>query len=138
MTRYMRDELLCSVSIIEYDQAAFNLAIQYASDGICADLMGEEWVEYFKSRQFDYILFADVLEHLYDPQAVLKKAAALLCEGGTILASIPNVAHGDILVNLWDGKWNYTNVGLLDQTHIRFFAKNNLKDCWESAGFSMV
>ncbi|USF25742.1 hypothetical protein N510_000654 [Firmicutes bacterium ASF500] len=138
MTRYMRDELGCNVSIVEYDHSAFQIARQYADDGICADLMGTKWLEYYKGKQFDYILFADVLEHLYDPKTVLQKVAALLCEDGYVLASIPNVAHGDILINLWDGRWNYTDVGLLDQTHIRFFAGNNLKDFWEKTGFSMV
>lgn len=138
MTCYMRDKLQCSVSIVEYDESAFQKARQYASDGICADLMESEWVDFFEGQKFDYILFADVLEHLCDPQAVLRKAATLLSEDGYLLASIPNVAHGDILINLWDGNWNYTEIGLLDKTHVHFFAGNNLKAFFAEAALTMI
>lgn len=138
MTRYMRDELGCDVSIVEYDADAYAIARQYASDGICADLMQTEWLNQFKGVQFDYILFADVLEHLYDPQAVLKSAVTLLKEDGSILASVPNIAHGDILLNLWKGNWNYTETGLLDRTHIRFFAENNLDSFFYGAGLTIT
>lgn len=137
MTRYMRDELGCHVSIVEYDAEAYKIARQYAEDGICADLMQTEWLDKFQGEQFDYILFADVLEHLYDPQAVLKSAVSLLKEDGAILVSLPNVAHGDVLLNLWRGSWNYTETGLLDRTHIRFFAEENLDDFFKKLDYPL-
>ena len=52
-----------------------------------------ECIENLQSkRKFDHIIFADVLEHLYDPYKVLKESVALLKDDGTILISIPNIS----------------------------------------------
>lgn len=138
MTKYMRDQLRCRVFIIEYEQAAFDIAKEYAEDGICADLMADDWLDGLRGRTFDYILFTDVLEHLYRPETVLKKIVPLLKEDGKILVSLPNIGHNDILCKLYYDQWDYMNLGLLDDTHIRFFGRNNLDAFFESAGLSIV
>ena len=43
--------------------------------------------------EFDYILFADVLEHLREPAAVLKKSLPSLKANGQIILSVPNLAN---------------------------------------------
>lgn len=137
MTKYMTEELHCKVYIVEYDEEAFSVAKQYAEDGICGDLMQLEWVEKFNQIIFDYIVFADVLEHLYDPQKVLANAIKLLGDNGTVLASIPNIAHNDIILKLIQDRWDYTKRGLLDKTHIHFWAKNNIVPFFHSAGLDV-
>ena len=69
----------------------------------------------------DCLVFGDVLEHLVDPWAVLARLARLVCDGGQILACIPNVQHYSVIVSLLRGKWDYQDEGLLDRTHLRFF-----------------
>ena len=138
MTRYMREILGADVSIIEMNSSDYEKALEYAVDGICTDLEGSEWSDYFCARRFDYILFADVLEHLRNPEHVMKRAVGLLKEDGTIIASIPNVAHADILINLLNGRWNYTPLGLLDDTHIHFWAVRNMDDLFLQAGLSVI
>ena len=56
ITKFMKETLGCSVHIVEYDQAAFDIAKEYAVSGICGDLMDDSWVESFAGIQFDYIL----------------------------------------------------------------------------------
>ena len=97
MTRYMKEELDAMVSIVELNPSYYGQAKEYAADGICADLESQEWWNYYQGRKFDYILFADVLEHLDNPESVISRAVDLLKEDGTIIVSIPNVAHADIL-----------------------------------------
>ena len=138
MTRYMKEALGAKVSIVERNPSDYDQAREYAADGICADLESREWWEYYQGRKFDYILFADVLEHLRNPESVLKWAVDLLKEDGTVIASIPNVAHADILVNLLNGRWNYTPLGLLDNTHIHFWAEKNLDGLFRQAGLTVV
>lgn len=130
----MKERLNCSVYIVEYDQEGFNHAKQYAADGICADLMEDDWYDKFQEMRFDYILFADVLEHLRDPLQVLQKAVSLLKDSGTVLVSLPNVGHNDIVIKLLNGNWDYTALGLLDDTHIHFWGVNNLDQFFEQAG----
>lgn len=134
MTRYMKEELGCSVYICEYNPEAFEKAKEYAADGICTDIMKYEWYDKFAGMSFDYILFADVLEHLADPGAVLKRAGEMLSPGGTIIASLPNVTHNDIILKATDEHFDYMDTGLLDDTHIHFWGKKNLKPFIEKTG----
>ena len=138
MTKHMNEQLGCSLYIVEYDQSGFDNAIQYASDGICADLMKNEWYEKFADMRFDYILFADVLEHLSDPMDVIKRAEMLLKHDGMILVSLPNIGHNDIAIKLIGGRWDYTSVGLLDNTHVHFWGIHNLDAFFEEAGLCIT
>lgn len=138
MTKYMKEQLSAKVSIVELDAEAFQQAREFAEDGICADLDKKEWYDYYQGQQFDYILFADVLEHLRNPQLILQRAVSLLKADGTIIVSIPNVAHADILINLLNNRWNYLPLGLLDNTHIYFWAAENLQELFTKAGLSLV
>lgn len=92
----------------------------------------------FDKEYFDCIIFADVLEHLYDPWFVLKKIKPFLKTGGFVLASIPNVQHWSVLFNLAGGKWEYKSEGILDDTHIRFFTKRSVEKMFWEAGFEMT
>ena len=138
MTKYMTQKLGCHVNIIEYSQDAFDIAKHFAEDGICADLMQDEWKKKFNGRLYDHIILADVLEHLYDPSQVLRELVSFLKADGKIHISVPNIAHNDIIINLINNYWNYTPLGLLDNTHIRFWAYNNLEPFFKKANLSMV
>lgn len=81
----------------------------------------EEYTDYF-----DYILFSDVLEHLYSPEKLIKKLKPFLKNDGKILLSVPNISHGSIKLKLLKNKFEYTESGLLDNTHIKFFTLDNL------------
>lgn len=85
---------------------------------------------------FDYIICADVLEHLGDPWSMLKKFHKLLKPSGFLLASIPNVMHHSVIRDLINGQWNYTDAGLLDRTHLRFFTPSTIFDMFVKAGFA--
>lgn len=138
LTRYMKEKLNCRVYIVEREQEAFEIARQYAEGGACADLNGEDWTETFAGMQFDYVLFMDVLEHLYDPRQTVARAEKLLSPEGTMIVTLPNIAHNDILINLYYNRFNYSERGLLDDTHIRFFAENNLRALFAGSGLDMV
>lgn len=83
---------------------------------------------------FDYILLADVLEHLYDPLKSLQDLLNCLKEDGYVIISIPNIAHKSIKVGLLKNMFNYTDVGLLDYTHIRFFTKKSIEELLKKVG----
>uniref|UniRef100_N2ARV5 Methyltransferase domain-containing protein n=1 Tax=Eubacterium plexicaudatum ASF492 TaxID=1235802 RepID=N2ARV5_9FIRM len=138
MTRYMKEQLNCKVYIVELDRQAFQDAVIYAKDGLCGDIEQLQWVEAFSGIRFDTILFADVLEHLSCPDVVLEKTHALLKDEGNILISVPNIGHGDILLNLYDNNFQYTELGLLDHTHIHFWGMKNLEKFCSQAGYEIV
>jgi 2-polyprenyl-3-methyl-5-hydroxy-6-metoxy-1,4-benzoquinol methylase len=78
------------------------------------------------SDYFDVVLCGDVLEHLNDPGAVLQKLRRRLAPDGYLVVSIPNIAHGSVRLSLMEGQFAYTEYGLLDATHIRFFTLASL------------
>lgn len=78
-------------------------------------------------ERFDLILALDVLEHLVDPWRMARRLRALLSPGGTIIASIPNVGHYSVIWPLFRGHWQYTDLGLLDRTHLRFFTEESAR-----------
>ena len=125
MTRYMQEKLGCKVYIVEVDQDAYETAVSFAQAGVCTDAELMTWQDAFAGVTFDYILFADVLEHLHNPEKVLKCAGELLKEDGSILVSIPNICHSDVLCNLYQNHFQYTELGLLDNTHIHFWGADD-------------
>ncbi len=129
MTKYLKKELNCTVYIVEKDQDAGNEASQYADQyliGRYGDIEKYTWSFSWSNIEFDYIIFADVLEHLYNPYNVLKAATNLLKKTGSILISIPNISHNSIIIDLINNKFEYSDLGLLDNTHIRFFTRGSL------------
>ena len=137
-TKYLKERLGCKVYIVEIDAESAKSASEFAEDTIIGDIEQYEWLDKWEDMKFDYILFADVLEHLRDPQKVLAKTKMLLKESGKTLISVPNVAHNSILINLFNNVFNYTPVGLLDNTHIHLFAYNTLKLCCDQAGYTPI
>lgn len=88
------------------------------------------------TKTFDCIVFNDVLEHMVDPNGALIYAKSLLSPGGKIVASIPNVRYfGNIWNLVYHKSWDYTDTGILDRTHLRFFTKSSILSTFESLGF---
>lgn len=84
--------------------------------------------------EFDWILFADVLEHLRNPAEVLARAIPCLKPTGKILISVPNVANVLVRFSLLLGRFNYTERGILDRTHLRFFTRKSLMEMLARTG----
>lgn len=93
---------------------------------------GKEYERFIKAKlKFDYIIFADLIEHIIAPEEVLLFFSKFLKLNGKILVSLPNIAHFDIIRGLMDGEFNYNHVGLLDNTHLRFYTKNSFEQLIE-------
>ena len=98
----------------------------------------EEGLYRLLGRTFDCIVFNDVLEHLVDPESALIAAAALLRPQGTLVASIPNMRYLPVLRGLvLRGEWRYTNEGVLDRTHLRFFTQKSIAEMFTVCGYNL-
>jgi 2-polyprenyl-3-methyl-5-hydroxy-6-metoxy-1,4-benzoquinol methylase len=127
MTKYMRDVLNCKVYIVEIDKKAGKIAANYAVDHLFGDIEQYEWLNKYRNIKFDYIIFADVLEHLHNPEKVLLSSKELLKEDGSVLISIPNIGHNAVVMSLVNNEFEYRELGFLDRTHIHFFTYNSLE-----------
>ncbi|MDJ0703824.1 MAG: class I SAM-dependent methyltransferase [Leptolyngbyaceae cyanobacterium MO_188.B28] len=89
-------------------------------------------------KDYDVVLFLCVLEHLVDPWSILKGAQSALRMGGSIYIIVPNIAHISIVRRLLKGKFEYSQYGAMDCTHLRWFTRSSLRKSLEDAGFSNV
>jgi SAM-dependent methyltransferase len=86
-------------------------------------------------ERFDAIVLNDVLEHVMEPEQLLAALAPLLSDGGCVVASVPNVRHFPNVVDLAvRGRWEYTDEGILDRTHVRFFTRRSLEGLFAAGG----
>jgi SAM-dependent methyltransferase len=92
----------------------------------------------FAEGYFDCIVYGDLLEHLFNPWSLLKRHRLLLRAGGRVIASIPNIAHYRIIKMLLKNEWNYSEAGILDRDHLRFFTLKRIKEMFENAGLNIV
>lgn len=91
----------------------------------------------YQAEEFDYIIMADVLEHLYDPEKLLKRLRSYLKKDGKILCSIPNIMHKSVIAPLLKGEFEYQDWGILDRTHLRFFTLSSMKNMFGRCGLSL-
>ena len=84
-------------------------------------------VEQLSGKRFDKILLMDVLEHLVNSERVLQEARELLKSSGRLLVSVPNIANITVRLLLVFGAFNYTERGILDKTHLRFFTRKTAR-----------
>ena len=85
------------------------------------------------------LVCADVLEHVPDPAVLLPRLLnTYLPAGGTVLVSLPNVAHWSARFSLLAGRWQYAEKGILDRTHLRFFTKATATSFLAEAGLRIV
>jgi 2-polyprenyl-3-methyl-5-hydroxy-6-metoxy-1,4-benzoquinol methylase len=128
----------CTVSGVEYDAAAAELAQEQLDDLVVGNVEELDLVAHFGRASFDAVIFGDVLEHLRRPLDVLRAARPLLAPGGFVVASIPNIAHGAVRLALLQGHFDYRPLGLLDDTHIRFFTRESVETLFRDAGLVPV
>jgi 2-polyprenyl-3-methyl-5-hydroxy-6-metoxy-1,4-benzoquinol methylase len=119
---------------LEIDPEAAEAARGHLDRVICGDVVVEG--VRLPDKAFDVIVMNDVLEHLYDPAAVLRELRPKLRASGVIVASLPNVRF---ILNVrdfvWRGDWAYTSAGILDRTHVRFFTRKSMERMFQEAGY---
>ncbi len=93
--------------------------------------------EQLKGKQFDIVLLPDVLEHVRFPERLLSDCYPVLKSQGLLIVSLPNVANIAIRLSLLMGRWNYTERGILDNTHYRFYTHATGRRLLEDNGYQI-
>ena len=122
---------------IEYSGRAAENARKYLDDVYVGDACRIDLPQRYFGH-FDLIVYADVLEHLVDPWGVIERHKHYLKSEGYMLASIPNLRNLFVILQLLLGRFDYTELGLLDRTHIRFFTAETAQEMFSRAGFELV
>lgn len=127
----------CYVVGIEADLESANTAKKFCDEIVIGDIEQMEKLQY-PDNYFDCIVVADILEHLKYPEKALLALKRYLNPKGFIVASLPNIARIDIRLNLLFGKFDYTETGILDKTHLRFFTLAGAKKFLTNCGYKIL
>lgn len=84
------------------------------------------------------IICSDVLEHLPRPDRLLEGLREKLRPEGIVLVALPNIAHYSIRIRLALGRFDYTDEGILDRTHLRFYTLRTARSLFESCGIEIL
>ncbi len=121
----------CDIVGIDRDPLAVEEARRFCAHAFVADIDSAPIAEIVGDRTFDAIVVADVLGQLREPLRVLDECRALLDEGGALVASVRNGAHGSIRLALFSGTFSDP----FEQTRSRLFNAKSLEELFVHAGF---
>lgn len=91
-----------------------------------------------EKMQFECILFLDILEHLLFPKKVLLHFLKYLRKDGVVVISLPNVANIAIRLSLLLGRFDYTDAGILDKTHLHLYTLKTAQQLIQDAGLKII
>ena len=125
----------CYVVGIEVDPDAAARAREVCDRVKVGDLDELDLASELGGETFDVGLFGEVLEHLKYPQRALMQTRQLLAPGGYVVVSVPNIAHASIRLALLKGEFDYEEMGILDDTHLKYYTRKSIVDLLEGCGF---
>jgi len=94
-------------------------------------------IEGLQGKRFDRVLLLDILEHLHRPEVILQQCHETLRPEGRLIVSVPNIANITVRLMLLLGKFDYTERGILDKTHLRFFTRKTARRLLEENGYQI-
>jgi len=121
---------------VELFPTAADKAREHLSEVLVGDV--EEMTLPLEPDSFDAVILSEVLEHLVKPWDVLARIAPLVRPGGMVLASSPNVSHWRVIRELLAGRFELTDRGVFDRTHMRWFTPTSFGEMFDRAGFDVV
>jgi 2-polyprenyl-3-methyl-5-hydroxy-6-metoxy-1,4-benzoquinol methylase len=134
---YAKAEGKCGLYVgVELFPSAASVAASRLDRGYTANIESFDLPE--PRNSFDVLIASEVLEHLVDPWAVLRRLRTYLRPGGLVMASSPNVAHYSVIWMLLKGDWTLADIGRMDRTHLRWFTPRSYADMFQSCGFEVL
>ncbi|MBI5670726.1 MAG: methyltransferase domain-containing protein [Chloroflexi bacterium] len=122
LSGYMEQALGCRVTGLEFDETAAAIAAKRCSEVHTVDLDAPDALQAARaSAPYDLLLAAAVLEHLKYPDRLLQEARSLLKPGARIIVSLPNIANWRLRLMLLTGRFDYTDYGVMDRTHLHLY-----------------
>jgi methionine biosynthesis protein MetW len=138
LSGYMEQALGCRVTGLEFDPAATAIAAARCSEVHTVDLDAPDALQSAQaSAPYDVLLAAAVLEHLKYPERLLRQARALLQPGARVIVSLPNIAYWRLRLMLLAGRFDYTDYGVMDRTHLRLYTARSGRALLEDQGYTV-
>lgn len=134
---FLKNERKVEVWGVEYEKTRASVASSKLDKVLWGDI--DLLLEQLPENYFDAVICNDVLEHLLDPYKLLEKIKSKLVTDGVVISSIPNIRYFRNFFDLLFRKnWDYTDEGIMDFTHFRFFTTNSIRKMYQSLGFEII
>jgi SAM-dependent methyltransferase len=128
----------CELWGCEFDASAAQVARQHFDKVLEQDVETVDFGAQGLTNPFDLVCLFDVLEHLVNPWQLLNSLKRTIAKDAQILVSLPNASNLPLLYDALRGHWRYTNWGLLDFTHLRFFTDFDARKMFYQAGYRVL
>lgn len=125
----------CEVVGIDISPVVIENSKNCLNKSFCFDLEQKTWPVELTSMRFDLIVASELVEHLFNPEAFLKKVRNLIKPGGEMIITTPNFLFWKNRLKMFFGRFKYEEKGLLDFGHVRFFTIRTLVKTLEENGF---
>lgn len=135
--KYLKMKAGCKVWAVELDERLAEAARPHYEKILVGDVQEKKILDLLEAVKFDVILCSNVLEHLAAPLPVLLRLRDFLESEGYFVIALPNVAHWSIRMKLLMGDFEYTETGILDDTHVRFFTRKTAMELLINAGLKI-
>jgi len=103
----------------------------------CVDIEKDlkDWPPEIKTRKYDVIVISEVLEHLLYPEKLLENIKKMSHSRTEIIITVPNILFWKNRFKIFFGKFEYTDEGIMDRSHIHFFSWKSLQDLLRQSGY---
>ena len=128
----------CNYVGIEIDEGYAEASKQHCTEVIHGNVENLSDLDFRKLGDAQCWVFADALEHLYDPWQLLQRIRGNSRADVEVIACIPNAQNWSIQACLNAGQFVYQDAGLLDRTHIRWLTRITIIDMFQANGFRVV
>lgn len=125
----------CYVLGITKSEKDMALASKFLDEVIICDLNN------FDSSQlgkFDCIVCSHILEHLYQPQELLRRLRNNLTSDGVLIVALPNILYWKQRWEFFRGRFRYADSGIIDSDHFRFFDWETAHKLLEQSGYKII
>lgn len=141
MGRYLREKKNCIVVGLEMRGEEARKARKVLNEVIEGDvqdpLITRDVLAITQRRKFDIVLATSLIEHVVSPDNAVKVMMKLLKADGKLVVTTPNVAHWSMRLSLLRGKFDYSDYGILDNTHVHFFTIKTFRELFERNGLKV-
>jgi SAM-dependent methyltransferase len=98
----------------------------------------ETWPAELKSKTFDYVIISEVLEHLLEPEKLLRAARVFMDKDSELIVTIPNLLFWKNRLKIMLGRFEYEEKGLMDHGHIHIFTWKTIQAALAGTGFELI
>ncbi len=141
MGSYLKQHKSNRVYGLDIRPEEIKIAKRYLEEVIKGDIVDtkviNEILEKTRHKKFDVILATSVIEHVTDTKQAIRNMINILKPGGLLIITTPNIAHWSTRFSLLFGKFDYTDYGILDHTHLHLFTAETFRKLITNEGLKI-